>query len=260
MDALLLLNTGHIRYLTGFTGSEGVLLVGPDWMTLLVDGRYVTQARGEASGVTVFEFRNRVEGIATVLGEHRVGSLGFEAAVLTVGECQRLGEKLAGVKLEALDQGFQDLRAVKDDHEVRLIREAARIAGQALVAVRGLIRPGIREREIALELDYRVRQRGGEQVSFETIVAPGANSALPHATPGDRLVAAGDGIVLDYGAVFSGYHSDETCTWFVGCTEVRQREVYDWVRKAHDRAIAAIRGGVACEEIDRVVRATLAEA
>ena len=260
LDALLLLNASHIRYLTGFTGSAGALLIGPNWMTLLVDGRYITQAQGEAPEVTTFEFRNRIDGIAAVLGEHQVGIMGCDAAVLTVAEYWQLEKKLSGVKLEPLDQGLQDLRAVKDDQEVLLIREAAKIAGQALAAVRELVRPGIREREIALELDYRIRQMGGEKVAFETIVAAGPNAALPHATPGDRQVVAGDAVVFDYGAVFAGYHSDETCTCFVGHHDARQREVYDRVRMAHDRAIAAIRPGVACGEIDRVVRATLAEA
>ena len=123
-----------------------------------------------------------------------------------------------------------------------------------------MIRPGVREREIAIELEYRMQRNGAEQVSFETIVAAGANTALPHATPGDRRIADGDCVMIDYGAVWGGYHSDETCTWFVGRADARQREVYGLVREAHDRAIGAIRAGVACGEIDRIARSCLAEA
>jgi Xaa-Pro aminopeptidase/Xaa-Pro dipeptidase len=123
-----------------------------------------------------------------------------------------------------------------------------------------MIRPGIREQEIAIELDYRMRLKGAEQASFETIVASGANTALPHATPGNRRIAEGDCVMIDYGAVWGGYHSDETCTFFAGQADARQREVYGFVREAHDRAIGAIRAGIACSEIDRVARSCLAEA
>jgi Xaa-Pro aminopeptidase len=259
-EALLLLNAKNIRYLTGFTGSEGALMAGPDWLALLVDGRYVNQARGEAVGAEVFEFRNRVERIAAVAGERAVGTLGFESPALTVEEYLRLQERLPGVTLRPLSEELQDIRAVKNEVEIGRIRQSARIAGAALAEVRGMIRPGVREQEIAIELEYRMRLNGAEQVSFETIVAAGDNAALPHATPGDRRIVDGDCVMIDYGAVWGGYHSDETCTTFAGRADARQREVYGLVREAHDRAIRAIRAGVSCGEIDRIARSCLAEA
>ena len=164
----------------------------------------MTQARGEALGAEIVEFRNRVEGIAGVARRHAAGRIGFEAPALSVEEYLRLQEGLPEVALEPLPGGFQSLRAVKDQREIDLIREAARIAGEALAAVREMIRPGVREKEIALELEYRMRRGGAEQVSFETIVAAGANSALPHATPGCRAIADGDCVMIDYGAVCAG--------------------------------------------------------
>jgi Xaa-Pro aminopeptidase len=259
-EALLLLDAKNIRYLTGFTGSEGALMAGQDWLVLLVDGRYVTQARDEAVGAEIFEFRNRVEGIVAVAGSHAVGALGFESPSLTVEEYLRLQEKLPGVTLRPFSEGLQELRAVKTGEEIGRIRQAARIAGEALTEVRGMIRPGVREQEIAIELDYRMRLKGAEQASFETIVASGANTAHPHATPGARRIAEGDCVMIDYGAIWGGYHSDETCTLFAGRADARQREVYGFVREAHDRAIGAIRAGVACGEIDRIARSCLAEA
>ncbi len=162
--------------------------------------------------------------------------------------------------LEPLLGGFQSLRAAKDQREISLIREAARIAGEALAAVREMIRPGVREKEIALELEYRMRRGGAERASFETIVAAGSNSALPHATPGCRAIADGDCVMVDYGAVVQGYHSDETCTYIVGHASARQETVYRLVREAHDRAIGAVRPGVSCGEIDRIARGYLEEA
>lgn len=256
-DALLILGERNIRYLTRFTGGDGALLAGPDWLTLLVDGRYTTQARAEAREAEVFEFRKRAEGITEVARRHGVGSIGFESSVLAVAEYLRLKEALPEVSFLPLPQGFELLRAVKDEAEIDRIREAAKVAGEALATVREMIRPGVREMDIALELEYRMRRGGAEQVSFETIVAAGANSALPHATPGRREIADGDCVMIDYGAVCNGYHSDETCTFVVGRASERQREVYKLVRDAHDRGIRAIRAGVSCGEIDRIARSHL---
>jgi Xaa-Pro aminopeptidase len=257
---LLILNEKDIRYLAGFTGGDGALMVGPDWLTLLVDGRYVTQARAEAVSAEVFEFRKRADGITAVAHQYGVGSIGFESSVLTFAEYERLRELLPEVSFRPLPKDFEFLRAVKDEAEIARIREAARIAEEALASVREMIRPGVREKDVALELEYRLRRSGAEQVSFETIVAAGANSALPHAAPGCREVADGDCVIIDYGAVFDGYHSDETCTFMVGRVSERQREVYRFVLEAHDRAINAIKAGVSCGEIDRVARSHLDEA
>jgi Xaa-Pro aminopeptidase len=177
-----------------------------------------------------------------------------------VEEYLKLQEGLPGVELRPLASVFHCLRAVKDEAEIAQIREAAKIAGEALAAVREMIRPGVREAEIALELEYRMRLGGAEKVSFETIVAAGSNTALPHATPGRRAIADGDCVMIDYGAVCGGYHSDETCTYIVGQASERQQEVYRLVREAHDRALGAIRSGVSCGEIDRIARACLEDA
>jgi Xaa-Pro aminopeptidase len=259
-DALLVLDAKNIRYLTGFTGGDGALMIGPDWLILLVDGRYVTQAGEESVGTELFEFRNRVDGIVAVTRQRAVERIGFESPALNVDEYLRLQEGLAGVDLSPLSGGLKSLRAVKTEDEVAKIGEAARIAGEALVAVLGMIGPGIRETDIVVELEYRMRRGGAEQASFETIVASGPNAALPHATPGSRVIGPGDCILIDYGAVYGGYHSDETCTFYVGHADSRQREVYRHVLEAHDRAIGAIRAGVACGEIDRVARACLEQA
>jgi Xaa-Pro aminopeptidase/Xaa-Pro dipeptidase len=256
--ALLILNEKNIRYLTGFTGGAGALMAGPDWLMLLVDGRYATQARDEALGVEIFEFRNRVEGIAETAHRRGVGSVVFESPCLSVEEFLRLKEALPEAALRPLPKDFEFLRTVKDEGEIGWIREAARISHEALAAVRGMIRPGIREEEIALELEYRMRRGGAEGISFETIVAAGANSALPHATPGRRVIADGDCVMIDYGAVCGGYHSDETCTFLVGRASERQREVYRHVLEAHDRAIRTVRAGVSCGEVDGAARSYLA--
>ena len=122
------------------------------------------------------------------------------------------------------------------------------------------IKPGLREADVALELEYRMRQNGAAGAAFPTIVAAGMNSALPHATPGARILSAGDALVIDYGAVIEGYHSDETCTFVLAQASARFQEVYEIVKTAHDRALEAVKAGVSCAEIDSVARACIESA
>ena len=256
-DNLLIVNENNIRYLTGFTGGDGALLVGPDWMTLLVDGRYTTQAALETQNIEIVEFKARAEGVASVVQSKGVRFLGFEPLFVSYGEYLRLRDALAQISLEPLSSRIDFLRAIKDDDEVREIKKAIKIAEKALTDVRSFIKPGVAEADLAVELEYRMRREGAGSISFDTIAATGPNAALPHAAPGNRKVAAGDFVLIDYGAVYNGYHSDETRMFCVGAPSPKQREAYRLVLEAHDRAIAAIREGVACGEIDRVARSFL---
>lgn len=256
-ESLLILNKTNIRYLTGFTGGDGALLVGPDWVTLLVDGRYTTQAALETQNIEIVEFKVRVEEIASVLQRARIRFLGFEPLAVSYGEYLRLRDALPNVSLQPLSSRLDFLRAIKDDEEVQKIKEAIKIAEKALTDVKSFIKPGVTEAELAVELEYRMRREGAGSISFDTIAATGPNAALPHAVPGNRKVAGGDFVLIDYGAVYNGYHSDETRMFCVGTPSARQRETYRLVLEAHDRAIAAIREGVSCGEIDRVARTFL---
>ena len=254
LEALLFLDMQNIRYLTGFTGSDGVFLLERDESLLMVDGRYTTQASLEAVGIRVFQYREKLEGIAESIAGEAIKAVGFEAAALSVEVHGKLKEKVPALRLSPLTGDLVNIRAIKDAGEIALLRAAAVTASRALVAMQEIIRPGLREDEVALELEYRMRQSGAAGASFPTIVAAGANSALPHATPGKRKLMAGDALVIDYGAVIEGYHSDETCTFILGQASARFQEVYEIVRAAHDRALAAVKAGVACAEIDHIAR------
>jgi Xaa-Pro aminopeptidase len=253
LDALLFFDMKNVRYLTGFKGSDGALLLERDRTVLLVDGRYVTQAQEEAGQAEIIEYRDKIEGIGGSLSSGAIKAAGFEPAAISFEAYRNLEEKNPHVRLAPLS-GDCDIRAIKDDYEIALIRKAAHIASQTLAAIRDSVKPGVREIDVALELDYRMRQNGAAGVSFETIVASGANSALPHACPGTRKLSPGDGVVIDYGALYEGYHSDETCTFFLGCPSARQKEIYGIVKEAHDRALASVKAGMACCEIDRIAR------
>lgn len=254
VGAVLFFEMKNIRYLTGFTGSDGVFLLLPDKGVLLVDGRYITQAGEEAPQCDVVQYRDKISGVVSALRGGEVKRAGFEAAVLSVDLYEKLREKLAPGLLKPLTEALIGLRSVKDDQEVLLMRKAVDIATDALLQVIELMRPGVEERAVALEMDYRMRALGSEETSFPTIVASGVNAALPHARPGPRKLADGDAVVIDFGAVHAGYRSDETCTFVLGRAGEKFREVYAIVKDAHDRAIEAVRAGATCREIDRIAR------
>jgi len=255
IDAFLFFDLNNIRYMTGFSGSDGVLLVGPDDRSrLLVDGRYLTQAKGETEGLDLIYMADKVETITALLSDQRVHVVGFEEAVISVRLHRLLKAKNRQVKFRALFSEIDLLRAHKSDREIACIRKASDIAACALQSVFSVIKPGICERDIALELEYRIRKEGAEGVSFDTIIASGANAALPHARPGSRKLVSGDALVIDYGAVYNGYRSDETCTFFIERVESDLKAVYGLVKVAHDRAIEAVIDGRSCEEVDRVAR------
>jgi Xaa-Pro aminopeptidase/Xaa-Pro dipeptidase len=260
LEAFLILDLKNIRYLTGFTGSDGALVVGAGKPALLVDGRYTTQARKQAPGTRVVLFRDKATGIADALSAGGVEQVGFEPAATTVELLSSLRRKSKKVRWKPLQRELGAIRAVKDPGEITQIRRAIRIAAGALRSTLGRIRPGVCELDIAIELEYTMRSMGAEAPSFDTIVASGPNSALPHARPGSRKIRQGDFVVIDYGAVWRGYHSDETCTFAVGGAGRRHEKIYGVVKEAHDRALEAVRPGVACRDVDAAARGVIEKA
>ena len=260
VEGILLFGEANIRYLTGFTGSEGVLFVGTGRSVLLVDGRYTTQAKAQAAGCEIVEFRDRAEGVTGVVSDLGLRRVGIESPAITLEGYLALQERAAGVSLRPLSGELRRIRITKDRGEAALLREAARMAAAALAETLEHVGPGISERDIAAILEMKMRQAGGEGPSFETIVASGSNSALPHATPGPRKIQDGDFVTIDYGTVCGGYHSDETCTFAVGGISNEQAAVYATVKDAHDKAIDAVRAGVPCRDIDAVARGHIDDA
>jgi len=254
IGGILFFDMMNIRYLVGFTGSDGALFVSDGTIVLLVDGRYITQAKEETSGCEIVEYRDKTDAVVGLLSERGIEKVGFESSALICETYFALSGRLSTVTFVPLSDDLTSLRAIKDREELESIRTAARIASEALTATLEEIRPGMFEIDIARLLEINMTDRGGEKLSFETIVASGKNSALPHAKPGKRKIAAGDFLVIDYGTTYQGYHSDETCTVAVGRTTQEQREIYGIVKDAHDRALDAVRSGVSCREIDRIAR------
>lgn len=255
IEAILFFDMKDIRYLTGFTGSDGVLLVEENRVVLMVDGRYVIQAGEEVREAEILEYSNKTEGIVQAAADFGLSVLGFESEAISYAQYLLLKNRLRGVvKLIPISEEINSIRAVKDANEIEMIKKASEISAQAMTSILEMIKPGAIERDIALELEYAMKSKGAEGVSFDTIVAAGKNSALVHARPGMRRIEEGDFVVIDYGAVYGGYHTDETCTYAVGNISERQRKIYAVVKEAHDRAQGAVKSGAACREIDRIAR------
>jgi Xaa-Pro aminopeptidase len=253
LDALLVTNLVNVRWLTGFTGSNGLAVVGADVRRFLTDFRYLTQADDEVDAAWGHE-------IGTDLFERAVdGALparvGFDDTDLSVRQFERLS-KLVGDGVELVGAGglIEDLRLVKDGEEVEKIRAAAKLADEALTEVleQGIV--GRTERDVALDLEFAMRRRGASGASFPSIVAAGPHGALPHASPRDVAIPAGTLVTIDWGAVLDGYASDCTRTFATGELDPRDREVYELVLRAQEEALAAVRPGPLGKEVDAVAR------
>ena len=257
LDAVMFSDMNNIRYLTGFTGSEATLMVGLKDCVLLVDGRYTLQAAYEAQHVSVFEYENKFAGIRQALKKLGARKTGFEAVVMSVAMHQNLLREVEKTEFIPLTDELKFLRAKKDKYEISSMKKAAAIASGALAVIVDEIRPGWTEIETALRLECEARRRGAEQIAFETIVASGKNSALPHARPSGRKIEKGDFVVIDFGVKYQGYCSDETCTLAFGELTAAQKNAYRATLRAHDEAIAYIREGVTAASVDRLVREML---
>ena len=258
LDALLITHLPNIRYLTGFTGSAGLLVVRPTESVLITDFRYAVQAPREVGdAVAVLIERSSVW---QRLRRHVAGygTLGFESAVLSVREAQRLGEDIS-TRLVPTHDVVELLRGTKDAAEVAAIREAAGLALEALAAVLPSVTVGSGERDIAGRLEFELRRRGSEWHPFPTIVASGPRSALPHAGTSDRTVQRGDLLLVDFGAQVDGYCADLTRTYVVGAAaDERQRTIYDLVRSAQTKAVEGLSAGRTGREVDALARDVIA--
>mgnify|MGYP001319117326 CR=1 FL=1 len=259
VQAMLVTRVEDVGYLSGFTGHDSWLLVGEEWSAILItDGRYDEQARLECPGLEVFV---RPAGLAAAVKEclkgRGVRRLGVQKGNVTVGLHGALGQTLGTAKVRASDDLVDQLRVIKDKQEVRAIERALRVAEQAFMELTGggakaLI--GRTERQIAAELEYRMRMLGADKPSFESIIAAGPNGSKPHYRPRDRVVRKGEAVLIDWGAMVDGYCSDLTRVVFTGTIPPKIAELYEIVLRAQQAGIAALSVGAACKKVDAAAR------
>ena len=257
-EAIFISGFPNIFYYSGFTSEDAYLLISKNARYIITDSRYIIQAKEQADN---FEVLNIAEGFEKVFSKVSADYIGYEENRMTVREFQKLRMKLAGNQTFVGKQSFIDKqRRVKSIDEINKIAEAERIGDNAFEYVLNMIKPGISEREIALELEFYMKRNGASALSFDTIVASGKRSAMPHGLASEKKIEKGDFVTLDFGCVFEGYCSDMTRTVVVGKASEKQREIYNIVLNAQQAAINAIEAGVLCCDIDRTAREVIAEA
>ncbi|MFO7996144.1 MAG: Xaa-Pro peptidase family protein [Dehalococcoidia bacterium] len=265
LDGLLVSRPENLRYLSGFTGSPGLLFISGQHAILATDFRYVQQARGESSGFEIIqtkrELRDWFPGLVSDLGWHK---LGFEADYVSYDGHQQFRRAIetrqVNVELVPTSGLVEHLRSMKEPEELRLINKAVALADAAFEQAKAVIRAGVTEKEAAWEIEKFLRQEGSEGTPFEIIVAAGSNSALPHARPTERTICAGEPILLDMGARISGYCSDLSRTLFLGETDKTMREIYDIVLKAQTAAVEGVRSGMKASQADKLARSVIEQA
>jgi len=258
LDALIVTGRKNREYLSGFTGSAGFLLVTAGGGVLATDFRYEEQAKAQSPHLEVYRYETPRDGLSRLVREKKMGIVGFEAVHTSCWELAEWEEDSPDIAWRPTKGLVESLRICKDEGEIQRIRQAARLTDKGFEHILNYLRPGVQEREVALELEFFLRREGAEGVSFAPIVASGPNSALPHARPGERVLEPGDFVVLDFGVIIDGYCSDLTRTVVIGRASDRHREIYELVRKAQQHALGEVGPGKDALAIDKGVREVFA--
>lgn len=263
IEALLISSLPNVRYLTGFTGSNAMVLLMPGSAILITDPRYDIQARTEATGarmpVRVIIAKTKVwQRTAKLIKQKHLKKVGFEKSRLTYAEHAEIAEMLGkGSRLEPVDGLVEQLRIIKTEEEIARIRRSVATNSAAFDTVAKGLKPDVSESEIAAQLDYEMRRHGAQGTAFETIVASGPRTALPHARPTGESTRANALLLIDMGASQDGYMSDMTRMLFFGKPDKKIRSMYKSVLDAQLAAVAEVRDGVSTVQVDRKAREVL---
>lgn len=262
-DAILVSDGANMRYLSGFRGATGYLYISKKRRVLATDSRYTTMARAEAPDFEVVELAagdTYGQLLNRLMEADGVEKTAFEDACMLYGDYQKLQEKCGGRLTVPLGNSLDLLRSVKTDWEIERMAKAEEIGDQAFAHMLEVLKPGMTELQAAAELEYFMKTHGAENLSFETIVASGVNSSMPHAMPSGKKLEKGDFVTMDFGCVYEGYCSDMTRTVVLGKANDRQKEIYRVVLEAQLAGLAACRSGVRGCDVDKVSRDIIADA
>ncbi|NLB81546.1 MAG: aminopeptidase P family protein [Clostridiaceae bacterium] len=251
-DAFIISSYQNRRYISAFTGSEGLLVITTkDKPLLLVDGRYTIQAKEQAKGFDVVQFN---KGPYSLLEKFFYKRIFVEEEKITLSQCNKLREVFPDVEFLTGSNILNNLRAIKTKEEAASIKKAAAIADKAFLHILDYIKPGQTEKEVALELNYFMQKNGADGIAFDTIIASSVRSALPHAQPTTNKIPSKGFVVLDFGCVFDGYCSDITRTISMGAASTEMVNVYNTVLRAQQKALKKIKNGVLCNDVDKIAR------
>lgn len=261
IDAAVISDPYNIRYLSGFTGGEGYLYISDKRQCMLVDSRYTLWAEDECKDTDVITIKdNYYDTINDFIKADAVRTAALEGNHLTYNEFRKFREKLPSCDMVSAGDEFTNLRSVKDEYEIAMIAHAEAIGDMAFEHILGVLRPGMTEKEVAMELEMYMRSHGAEALSFPVIAASGTNSASPHATPSDKKLEYGDFLTMDFGCVYNGYCSDMTRTVIIGRADEKQKEIYDIVLRAQNAALCGLKAGMTGAEADMLARKVICDA
>lgn len=265
LDSMLVDSASNRRYLSGFTGSTGWLIISAQKSYLAVDSRYVEQAKNEANGSEILYIKGDVNSwLPALTVEMGIKRLGIESDHLSLSDYQSLNKAFQGINKAAqiipVQNIVESLRVVKDERELLFVQEACQIADKAMIYAQSSLRPGITEKQLAWELESFIRQQGSDSIPFEIIVASGTNSAMPHARPTDRAISEGEPVTIDLGARVNGYCSDLTRSFIIGKDNADFNKIYNIVLGAQLTALSVVKSGMNAAEIDSIVRDIISNA
>ncbi|MBQ8184005.1 MAG: aminopeptidase P family protein [Clostridia bacterium] len=262
-EAILIHSPENRRYFTGFPSSDGYLVITQDDAVLFTDSRYIEAAQKKII-VCRTQLLTRLSGeIKAFLIDNNIEKVYTETEKLTVSLLSQLRKIFSSIKLtpsQRLEKLISGMRSKKYSYETECIKKAQAIAEAAFDHILEFIKPGVTEKQIALELDYYMLSHGAEALSFETIAVTGKKTSMPHGVPDDSVVKNGDFVTMDFGAVYNGYHSDMTRTVAVGEVSQKQREIYETVLEAQKAALGVLKSGVECSFADKAARDVIIKA
>ncbi len=251
----------NVRYISGFTGSSAHLIISPERRILLTDERYTEQAQAQCPDFEVIGHERQPEKkMREVLISLRINRVGYETQGLTVEQFNLIKEGIPEVEWIPNTGIVEELRAVKQPEEISLLEQAAEIAEAGFDHILNMVKPGVREQDIALELEFFMRRKGAQGSAFEIILASGARCSLAHGDPSEKEIEPGDFIILDFGALYEGYRSDITRTMAVPPVSEKQREIYNIVQRAHDLGIELIKPGISTQKVYEEVQKIIIDA
>lgn len=263
IDCALITSDVNRRYFTGMKSSDGTVLAFRDKAYLLIDFRYIEKARATVTAAEVIEQKQLYQQIGELIRTHGIRSMAVETQTMTVSQFNIIRKQFKDIEIvdtDVLSNAINSIRSVKDAEELEYIRRAQEIAENAFDQILKFIKVGVTEREIALELDRLMLEGGAEALSFETIALSGENTSMPHGVPSDRKVRSGDFVLMDFGAVCNGYHSDMTRTVCVGQPIAEMKDVYNIVLNAQIAALNAAHAGMTGQALDRIARGIIEDA
>ncbi len=255
LDALLLAGSVNRRYASGFTGSAGAVMISRENAWLITDFRYTQQASVQCPGFTIVTLKSE-EKLHDWVSEHGCHRIGFEADTWTIDAFEPY-KSLSETQWIPIQNDLMKLRVVKEAEEIESVEKAAAIADHGFQHILKFIRPGITENEVALELEFFMRKAGASGLSFDSIVASGERSSMPHGVASDKVLHDGDLLTLDFGCVVDGYCSDMTRTLVVGKASLEQKKIYDIVLQAQLASLEMVKVGVRCSEVDQAGRSII---